>query len=162
MPTLREDLAASGQLRFRVHGDSLRLFKAKGESVHQIYLKVLTYALYAERFDSLEIDPRVDCKYAPHVAHLDLTGDVQFWAHCGDVSMEQVAYILKHSDAEEVVLVREDERSNLDDYVAYVKRHIHYRYTTGRLRLLSFQPLEAWFDPDSVRVSPDDYTLYAF
>lgn len=161
MPTVREDLAASGHLRFRVRGENLKLFKAKGMSFTQIHLRVLVHALYADRYP-LEFDPRIDCKYQPHVASLDLTGEVKLWAFCGEMSVETIAYVLKHSDAEEVVLAREEEDFDVQAYVSYLKRHIHYRYTTGRLRVLAFRPLDAWFDPEHIDVTADDYVLYQF
>jgi len=177
MSPIREDFAGQRQLRFRAQGKMLHLFKQKGESTHQVYLKVLTYALYGEQYE-LEIDPRVDCKYQPHVASLDLTGEVSFWAHCGEISLDQITYVLKHSAAEEVVLVREHnalmlpgyrqadladfDELDLEPMAAYLKRHIHYRYTKGKLRMVVFRGLDEWFQPDDVEVENRNFHLYAF
>jgi hypothetical protein len=73
-----------------------------------------------------------------------------------------VAWVLKHTDAEEVVLAAEDTAFDMDKTVAALRRHIHYRYTTGRLRILVFRPLDEWYDPDRVDVPPDAYQLYEF
>ncbi|HEY9721880.1 MAG TPA: hypothetical protein V6D47_07685 [Oscillatoriaceae cyanobacterium] len=159
MTLLREDFAGQRQLRFRVEGQTVHLFKHKGESTHHVTCKILVYALYHRQYP-LELEPRLDCKYQPDVASLALTGDVQFWAQCGEVPIDHVAYVLKHSDAEEVVLVRED--IDLDRLVASIKRHIHYRYTTGKLRILVFRNLDEWFNPDDVVVPEDRFTLYSF
>jgi hypothetical protein len=159
MSLLKEDYAGQRQLRFRVNGQPLHLFKHKGESTHHVYLKIVVYALYHLRYE-LDFDPEVDCKYQPDVASLALTGDVEFWAHCGDISIDQLSYVLKHSDAEEVVLVRED--IDLETYVAYIKRHIHYRYTTGKLRILALHNLEEWFLPENVEIPEDHTQLYEF
>lgn len=162
MAPLREDFAGQRQLRFRVQGKPVNLFKHKGESTHQTYMRVLVYALYLSRYPALEFEPRLNLKHQPCLAELDLTGEVRFWAQCGKVPVETVAYALKHTEAEEVVLVAEDQDFDLANYVALLKRQIHYRYTTGRLRVLLFRPLTEWFDPDHVEVAPGNYQLYEF
>lgn len=162
MVPIREDFAGQRQLRFRVNGQSIHLFKHKGESTHQVFLRIVVYALYRDRYPDLEIDPKLSLKYSPCVASSDWTGEVKFWAQCGDVPADQIAYVLKHSDADEVVIAIEDLDVDLAKTVAHLKRHIHYRYTTGRLRILLFKPLEQWFDPDHVVIDPDDYQLIEF
>lgn len=162
MGPLREDFAGQRQLRFRVEGKPIHLFKHKGESTHQIYLRVLVYALYRSRYPALEFAPRLNTKYHPCLAEVDLTGEVRFWAQCGHVPIEQVAYVLKHTEAAEVILAIEEEDFDLDKYVTQLRRNIHYRYTTGRLRVLLFRPLETFFDPDHVQVDPEHYQLYEF
>jgi uncharacterized protein YaeQ len=147
MGPIREDFAGQRQLRFRVEGKSIHLFKHKGESTHQVYLRILVYALYHDRYPELEIEPKLSLKYHPCVASADWTGEVKFWAQCGQVPVEQIAYVLKHTEADEV---------------AFLKRQIHYRYTTGRLRVLLFAPLDQWFDPDHVEADPDHYQLIEF
>lgn len=155
----REDTAGVRQLRFRVNGESLHLFKQKGESTHQVSLKVAAYALYGSSY-RLEFDPRVAIKFQPSLAEIDFTGEVKVWVRVGAIVADQVAYILKHTDAEEVVLVTED--IDLEDAVAHLKRHIHYRYTTGKLRIVVFRPLEEWFHPDDVVVRRANYQLFEF
>ena len=119
----------------------------------------------------MSIDPKIDFKYPPHVGSIDLTGGVRFWAHCGPVALDQVAYVLKHSQADEVVLVEEytqcqedPDFTDLDfsDRVTRLRRHIHFRYTDGKLRLLVFRPLDEWFNPDQVEIDPYNYHLVRF
>lgn len=159
MSPIRGDFAGQRQLRFRVDGRLYHLFKHKGESTHQVYLKILVVALYGQRYP-LEIDPHVDGKLQPHVASIDLTNEIRFWAQVGEITSDQVEHILKHTDAEEVVLVKEGV--DLASYAALLKKRIHYRYTTGRLRIVSFRPLEGWFDPEDIQVTSDDYELFEF
>ena len=170
MGPIREDFAGQRQLKFRVKRETLHLFKAKGESTYQVYLKVLAYAFYGSQYD-LTIDPRIDCKYQPHVASIDLTGGVRFWAHCGPIAMDHLAYVLKHSHADEVVLVEEHQAGEEDpdfteldftDRVARLRRHLHYRYTDGKLRILSFRALDEWLDPEDVEINPYNYHLIRF
>jgi hypothetical protein len=160
MSALKEDLAGSRQLRFRVDGKTLHVFKRKGESTHQVYLKVALLALYRSAYPDLELDPRIDCKYQPHVAMVDYTGEVRFWGQVGKLPVDPLAYVLKHTDADEVVIAGDD--IDLPDTVAYYKRHLHYRYTTGKLRICVFRPLDEWFNPDDVELSPDDYEIHQF
>ncbi|MNT01494.1 hypothetical protein D3C72_1359620 [compost metagenome] len=162
MGPLREDFAGQRQLRFRVQGKPIHLFKHKGMSTHQVYLRILVYAMFLDRYPSLEIEPRLNNKHHPCVAGLDFTGEVQFWAQCGPIDADGAAWVLKHTEAEEVVLATEDIAFDMDKTVAALRRHIHYRYTTGRLRILVFRPLDEWFDPDRVDVPPDAYQLYEF
>jgi len=162
MGPIREDFAGQRQLRFRVQGKPIHLFKHKGESTHQIYLRVLVYALFHERYPNLGFEPKLTLKYHPCLAEVDYTGEVRFWAQCGQVPIDQVAYVLKHTEAEEVVLAAEDADLDMDRLVAQLKRQIHYRYTNGRLRVLLFQPLDDWFDPDHVEADPAHYQLYEF
>ena len=171
MGPLREDFAGQRQLRFRVEGETLHLFKAKGESSHQVYLKVLAYALYRDQFD-LTIDPKIDCKYQPDVASFDLTGEVQLWIRCGPFPTEQIVYVLKHTDAKHVIWVQEHpaghesktDFSDLDNSgrVASIRKQVHYRYANGKLKLLVFRPLDGWFDPDDVILDPHNYQLFEF
>lgn len=171
MGPIREDIAGQRQLRFRVRGETLNLFKSKGESSHQVYLKVLAYAFYGGRYD-LTIDPRIDCKYQPSVASIDLHGEVRLWIHCGPVETDRVTYLLKHSHADEIVLVEEHQPAegeaadftDLDftDRVTRLRKQIHYRYTNGKLRILVFRPLDDWFNPDDVELDPYNYHLIEF
>ena len=159
MSPIREDFAGQRQLRFRVDDEPLHLFKNRGESTHQVYLKALVYALYRERYD-LVFDPDIGGKYQPHVASLDFTGGVTFWAHCGEIHIDQLAHVLKHSHAEEVLVAK--EAVDVPGYVTYIKRHVHYRYLNGKLRIVSFQPLDDWFNPEHVTVTSEDYEIHTF
>jgi hypothetical protein len=172
MGPIREDFTGQRQLRFRLRGETLHLFKAKGESTHQVYLKVLAYAFYGDTYN-LTIEPKLDCKYQPHIASIDLTGSVRFWGHCGPIALDQVAYLLKHSHADQVVLVEEHQPSETEiasdfaeldftDRMAHLRRHIHYRYTNGKLRILVFRPLDDWFDPEDIALDPYNYHLIQF
>jgi hypothetical protein len=172
MGPIREDFAGQRQLRFRVRGETLNLFKSKGESTHHVYLKVLAYALYGDR-GPLEFDPRTAYKHHPHLAAFDLTGRPTLWIHAGPIAVDEIAYLLKHSHADDVVLVEEhdpaegetaEDFTDLDfsDRKARLARHIHYRYTRGKLKILVFRPLDDWFDPDQVELDPYNYHLVEF
>lgn len=172
MTPIREDFAGQRQLRFRVDRKPLHIFKHKGESTHQVFLKVLAYAFYADRAE-LTFDPKTDSKLQPTLAEIDYTGEVKRWVHVGLPPLDKLEYVLRHSSADEVCVVLEcpsdagdhDDTLSLhvEELVARIKRHIHYRYTTGKLKLLVFESLERWFDPEAdVDPHPAHHVFYSF
>jgi hypothetical protein len=160
MTPVKEDLTSQGQLRFRVEGKIVHVFKRKGESVEQVRLKVLGYTLYAAEEEDLRLDPAIHFKFKPDVAGFDLLGDVRLWISSGELSSEQLAYILKHSDAGEVVLLREDV--DLEVWATAIRRQIHYRYTNGKLVLFALRDVDNWFDANDVKISMAHIERYAF
>ena len=169
MTPIREDFAGQRQLRFRVARKPLHIFKAKGESTHQVFLKVLAFAFYADRAE-LQFEPRLPGKLQPTLAEIDFTGDVKRWVQVGLPPYEKIEHVLRHTAADEVCIVLEcpsEADEDVSDYVAElaarIKRHIHYRYTTGKLKLLVFEPLESWFDPEAdVDPHPAHHVFYSF
>lgn len=165
MTPIREDFAGQRQLRFRVDRKPLHIFKAKGESTHQVFLKVLAFAFYADRAE-LQFEPKVAGKIQPTLAEIDFTGEVKRWVQVGLPPFEKIEHVLRHTDADEVCIVLEapdDPSAFVEDLSARIKRHIHYRYTTGKLKLLVFEPLENWFDPDAdVDPHPAHHVFYSF
>lgn len=168
---IQEDLSSQRQLRFHIAGGPpvLHIFKARGESTHQAWLKALSYAFWRE-YGPLTFDPNTDYKINPHVACLDLTGEVRLWVHTGPWALDKLEYVLRHADADDVCWVfegpegadREALRDDCAQWVARIKRHIHYRYTTKKLKLLLFTPLEPWFDPEQVTLPETEYVYHAF
>ena len=171
MGTLREDFTGQRQLRFRLAGQTLHLFKNKGESTHQVFLKILAFAFYQE-YPGLTLDPRTNHKIQPTIAALDLTGEVLIWVQVGLLPLDKLEYVLRHTDAKEVCMVLEaaseggDAEEELDrqvqDLAARIKKQIHYKYTARKLKILMFRPLETWFDPDEVDPHPTSYVFYSF
>lgn len=170
VPT-QEDLGAQRQLRFHVAGGPpvLHIFKARGESLHQAYLKALSYAFWRE-YGPLTFEPKTDYKIDPHVACLDLTGEARLWVQIGPCSLETLEYVLRHTDAKDVCWVmespqastRDELQAECEEWIARIKRHIHYRYTTKKLKLLLFTPLDNWFDPHHVDPTDAEYLFYTF
>lgn len=166
MTPIREDHAGQRQLKFKVGRHPLHLFKNRGESTQTVWLKVLAYAFYRDRAE-LVFDPKTHFKIQPSLAELDLTGEVRTWVQLGVPQPSELEYILRHSDAGEVCLVVEAAaEDSLDDELevlkARIKKNVHYKYTTKKLKLLMFQPLEAWFDPDEVDAHPAHHVFYSF
>ncbi|MEB3197317.1 MAG: hypothetical protein VKP62_08950 [Candidatus Sericytochromatia bacterium] len=167
MTPVREDLTGQRQLRFHFQGEAtpLHLFKHRGESTHQAYLKALAYAFWREQGE-LTFDPATDYKVTPSLACLDLTGEVRLWVQVGDLPLDKLEYVLRHSDADQVCWVQEmavgpanvaEFQAACDALLQRVKRRIHYRYTTKKLCLLIFDKLEDWFEPDAVALPEAHY-----
>lgn len=174
MSPLREDFAGQRQLRFRIHGKQLHLFKQKGESTHHVYLKVLAHAFYRDRAD-LVFDPKVDAKVQPSLAEVDLTGRICTWVQVGLPPVDKLEYILRHGHADEVCVVLEALAEEDDDadpeerpalqmqaLVEKLRKQIHYKYTAKKLKVLMFRPLEEWFDPEDVDPHPAFHVFYSF
>jgi hypothetical protein len=171
MVPIQEDLSSQRQMRFRIEGGPpvLHIFKARGESAHQACLKALSYAFWRE-YGPLTFDPSTDYKSNPSVACLDLTGEVRLWVHVGPWALDKIEYVLRHTDAQEVCWAFEGPAGSTEaelaeecaQWVARIKRHIHYRYTTKKLRLLIFTPLDTWFDPENVALPATEYVYYSF
>ncbi|MEB3330458.1 MAG: hypothetical protein VKQ33_14630 [Candidatus Sericytochromatia bacterium] len=169
MTSLREDLAGQRQLRFHLGGQpaALHLFKARGESTHHVYLKVLAYAFWCDHGE-LTFDPRTQHKLGPTVASLDWTGAVKLWIHVGPLAFEKLEHLLRHTNAPEVCWVLEGEadgealEAQLAALVQRLRRHVHYKYTDRRLRILMFAPLDAWFEPGRVTLDPAQYRYHTF
>jgi hypothetical protein len=167
--SLREDLAGQRQLRFHLDGHPavLHLFKARGESTHHVYLKVLAYAFWHD-YGELTFDPKTQHKLGPAVASVDWTGTVRLWVHAGPLALDKLEHLLRHTDADEVCWVLEGEtegtalEAELAALVQRVRRHIHYRYTDRKLRVLMFAPLDAWFEPRRVALDASHYRYHAF
>lgn len=172
MSPMREDFAGQRQLRFRIGGKTLHLFKQRGESTHQVYLKVLAYAFYRDRAE-LAFEPKTDYKVQPTLAEVDLTGEVRTWVQVGMLPLDKLEYVLRHGDAEEVCIVLEATADETDDpeerpsvqvqeLVARIKKQIHYKYTGRKLKILMFRPLDEWFDPEDVDPHPAFHVFYSF
>ncbi|MEB3221561.1 MAG: hypothetical protein VKS61_05740 [Candidatus Sericytochromatia bacterium] len=169
MKSLREDLAGQRQLRFHLDGHPavLHLFKAKGESTHQVFLKVLAYAFWGA-YGELAFEPKTHHKLGPSLASIDYAGEVRLWVHVGPLPFEKLEHVLRHTDAEEVCWVLEasgegeELETELASLVQRIRRHVHYRYTDRRLRVLLFAPLEGWFDPAHVVLDPARYGYHSF
>jgi hypothetical protein len=165
--SLREDLTGQRQLRFHLEGPPsvLHLFKSRGESTHHVYLKVLAFAFWQEVGD-LSFDPRTNHKLGPAVASLDWAGAIRLWVHVGALALDKLEHVLRHSGAEETCWVLEadgeDVDAELEALVQRIRRHIHYKYTDRRLRVLLFAPLETWFEPSHVTLPPAHYRYHSF
>ncbi len=157
---MKED-EVSGQFRFRLgRRDQLVLFKHRDEPTSHLRLKAIAYALYF-RYENLQVSPRLDYKVQPDLAALNLEGEPEVWIQCAFGNLDKIEYICKHVPARQVVLVTEEEST--DEVVARLRKRLHYRHTTAKLKVVNFHPpVESWLDPDDLDVPSDAYDVVEF
>src|SRR5215212_1020980 len=130
---------------FELVGRRVRLWQRRGESYGHVLMKALGYAMFAGRYPNLEIELPVGLRYKPDlVSRNEAEGGrpragarFRFWGECGMVSMRKVAWLLKHGDAERLVLFKIG--SGVKAYTRELRDSVEPRYRVGgRLTLVNF------------------------
>ena len=129
---------------FELAGRRVRLWQRRGESYGHVLMKALGYAMFAPEYPGLEIELPVGLRYKPDlVAPGGGAGGPRagarflFWGECGMVSMRKVAWLLKHGDAERLVLFKIG--SGVTAYTRELRDSVEPRYRErGRLTLVNF------------------------
>ncbi|MBI6545739.1 MAG: YaeQ family protein [Cyanobacteria bacterium NC_groundwater_1444_Ag_S-0.65um_54_12] len=151
-----------GKFRFRLgRHEQLVLYKRKDEASSHLKLRAIAYALFFRECDKLCVSPRLQYKVQPDFAVLNWEGEPELWIQCLDSDLDILEYVCKHIPAREVVLVTQ-ERS-IDELVACLRRKIHYRYTSDKLKIINLRPpIEEWFDAELLDVPTDAYDIFEF
>ncbi|MBM3270438.1 MAG: YaeQ family protein [Candidatus Sericytochromatia bacterium] len=161
---MKEDGDQEGRFRYRIgRRDQIVLFKKKGESAAHLHLKAIAYALFFRDCQNLQMNPRLDYRVQPDLAAINLEGQPEIWIHCANGrNVEQdLEYICKHVPAREVVLIAEEEDTDL--LIERLRKKVHFRYATDKLRVINFHPPVAdWLDPENLDVPSDSYTIIEF
>jgi len=132
---------------FELVGRRVRLWQRRGESYGHVLMKALGYAMFVGLYPSLEIELPVGLRYKPDLVALNEAEDgrphtgarFRFWGECGMVSMRKVAWLLKHGDAERLVLFKTG--SSVRAYTRELRDSVEPRYRgDGRLTLVNFAP----------------------
>jgi hypothetical protein len=130
---------------FELAGRRVRLWQRRGESYGHVLMKALGYAMFAPEYPGLEIELPVGLRYKPDLVALNDGGAggpragarFLFWGECGMVSMRKVAWLLKHGDAERLVLFKIG--SGVTAYTRELRDSVEPRYRErGRLTLVNF------------------------
>ncbi len=130
---------------FELAGRRVRLWQRRGESYGHVLMKALGYAMFVGEYPNLEIELPVGLRYKPDLVSLN-EGEggrprpgarFRFWGECGMVSMRKVAWLLKHGDAERLVLFKIG--SGVKAYTGELRDSVEPRYRgRGRLTLINF------------------------
>jgi len=130
---------------FELAGRRVRLWQRRGETYEHVLLKALGFAMYVPEYPRLEIEVSVGLRYKPDLVALNESVTPRagarflFWGECGLVSMRKVAWLLKHGDAERVVLFKLGRAA--DPLVRELRAAVGQRYREGgRLQLVNFVP----------------------
>ena len=130
---------------FELVGRRVRLWQRRGESFGHVLMKALGFAMFARDYPSLEIELPVGLRYKPDLVALNgpdggrprAGARFLFWGECGMVSMRKVAWLLKHGDAERLVLFKTG--CGVVPYTRELRDSVAPRYRErGRLTLVNF------------------------
>ena len=128
---------------FELAGRRVRLWQRRGETYEHVLLKALGFAMYVWEYPRLEIELSVGLRYKPDLVALNEGATPRagarflFWGECGLVTMRKVAWLLKHGDAERVVLFKLD--CGVRPLVRELRDAVPERYREGgRLQLVNF------------------------
>ena len=130
---------------FELAGRRVRLWQRRGETYGHVLLKALGFAMYAGEYPGLEVELSVGLRYKPDLVALNVGEEsgpragarFLFWGECGLVTMRKVAWLLKHGDAELVVLFKLD--CGVRPLVRELRDAVGPRYREGgRLQLVNF------------------------
>lgn len=128
---------------FELVGRRVRLWQRRGESYGHVLMKALGYAMFVREYSNLEIELPVGLRYKPDLVALNEAAGgrgarFHFWGECGMVSMRKVAWLLKHGDAERLVLFKIG--SSVKAYTRELRDSVEPRYREGgRLTLVNFK-----------------------
>jgi hypothetical protein len=130
---------------FELAGRRVRLWQRRGESYGHVLMKALGFAMFVGEYPNLEVELSVGLRYKPDLVSLNEASGGRpragarflFWGECGMVSMRKVAWLLKHGDAERLVLFKIG--SGVNAYTRELRDAVEPRYRErGRLTLVNF------------------------
>jgi len=143
---------------FRIAGQRVTLHKKNGESYEHVLMKALGFAMFRSQFPNLEIEKRIGLRYKPDLIALNELGKAEFWGECGQVGLRKIAWIAKHSGAQQLALFKFNITA--DHFIAQVRDEVEARYRPpSRIRLFNFdsivmkeageeftEVLESWYE----------------
>ncbi len=122
---------------FQLAGQRMRLWQRNGESYEHILMKALSYAMFYEKYPTLEIEMKVGLRYKPDLSVQTGERDFAFWGECGANSLRKTFWILKHTRTEKLVLFKINVNTN--QFVAQLRDEIPVKYrANGKLSLINF------------------------
>src|ERR1051325_6881866 len=131
---------------FELAGRRVRLWQRRGETYGHVLLKALGFAMYVGEYPQLEIELSVGLRYKPDLVALNDGGGVGapqagarflFLGEGGLVAVRKGAWLLKHGDAERVVLFKLD--CGVSPLLRELRDAVAPRYREGgRLQLVNF------------------------
>ena len=137
----------------------MRLWQRNGESYEHILMKALGYAMFYEKYPTLEIETKVGLRYKPDLIAQMGERDFAFWGECGANSIRKTRWILKHTRTGKLVLFK--IAINADQLVEQIRDEIPVKYrSNGRLNLINFvSDIKQLTESKQIaKVSPDWFT----
>jgi len=122
---------------FQLAGQRMRLWQRNGESYEHILMKALGYAMFYEKYPTLEIETKVGLRYKPDLVVQTGERDFAYWGECGANSLRKTAWILKHTRTKKFVLFKISV--NADQLVEQLRDEIPVKYRAdGKLGLINY------------------------
>ena len=122
---------------FQLAKRKVRLWQRSGESYEHILMKALGYAMFVEKYPTLEIEVRVGLRYKPDLVARDASGEFLFWGEAGANSLRKTAWLLKHTRTKTLALFKIGQSAN--QIVAQLREEIPAKYRANdRLILINF------------------------
>ena len=122
---------------FQLAKRKVRLWQRSGESYEHILMKALGYAMFVEKYPTLEIEVRVGLRYKPDLVARDASGEFLFWGEAGANSLRKTAWLLKHTRTKTLALFKIGQSAN--QIVAQLREGIPAKYRANdQLILINF------------------------
>jgi len=122
---------------FNLAGQRVRLWQRNGESYEHILMKALGYAMFIEKYPTLEIEVKVGLRYKPDLIARNTAGDFLFWGEAGANSLRKTVWLLKHTRTQKLVLFKIGQ--NVNQLIEQLTQAIHLKYRLHeRLVLINF------------------------
>jgi hypothetical protein len=122
---------------FNLAGQKVRLWQRNGESYGHILMKALGYAMFIEKYPTLEIEVKVGLRYKPDLIVRNAAGDFLFWGEAGANSLRKTSWLLKHTRTQKLVLFKIGQ--NVNQLIEQLTQAIPPKYRLHeRLVLINF------------------------
>ena len=122
---------------FNLAGQKVRLWQRNGESYEHILMKALGYAMFIEKYPTLEIETKVGLRYKPDLVARNAAGDFLFWGEAGANSLRKTNWLLKHTRVEKLALFKIGQ--NVNQLIEQLRGEIPAKYRPNdRVVLINF------------------------
>lgn len=151
---------AQGRVHFRIgRKDRLSLFRERGETWDRVCLRALAWLLHYRDARSPVLDPPLEHRLRADLAAFDATGAPTLWVKVAPIDEAAILHACRHLPRTRIQLLVSEE--DPEAFVARVRKHVHYRYAHDHLEIVNFlPPLEAWLDPEDLRIPDDAMTTW--
>lgn len=122
---------------FQLAGKRMRLWQRQGESYEHVLMKALGFAMFVEKYPTLEIEVKVGLRYKPDLIARGEKGDFLFWGECGANSLRKTNWLLKHTRTRKLALFKIGQNS--EQLIKQLREEIPAKYRPqNRLVLINF------------------------
>ena len=146
---------------FNLAGKRVRRWQRTGESYEHILMKALGYAMFVEKFPTLEIEIKVGLRYKPDLIARTSAGNFLFWGEAGTNSIRKTTWLLKHTRTKKIALFKIGQ--NVMPLIEQLREEIPAKYRSAdRFLLINFVKdiVDLTASKQIEKVSQDWFTKY--